>query len=37
VSENSEAFWLLSRRVDAGLAKAKPRRRNADSGQKDQN
>jgi len=30
-------FWVLARRVDAGLVKAKPRRRNAASGQKDQN
>ncbi len=34
---NSEAFCLLSRRADAGLACVKSRRRNADSGQKGHN
>ena len=37
VTYNSETFWLLSRRADEGLACVKPKRRNADSGQKGQN
>jgi hypothetical protein len=37
MTRNSELFWLLARRADAGLACVKPKRHNAGSEQKGQN